>query len=441
MRVLENNIVKELVRVLGPDADLHIVGGAIRDALLNVEAHDLDFATRLHPREMIARFQSNGIKFIETGIRRGTITALIDGEPVEVTTFRNYENENTFTETIEEDLSARDLTINAIAINVHTGKVVDPFNGQADLEEGVLRTVGEAVKRFEEDPHRIIRLVRFAAKLGFVIHPATQKAAVASRFLLEDVAIERIEAELVKILTIEDGHKVAFAIGLLEELGILEIFIPELSECVGVEQNHFHIFDVFGHILSVLKNSPNILSVRLAALLHDVAKPRTITVGDDGVRHFLTHEDVGAELAKEILQRLKFPADLTRNVCKLISEHMRPINVGPRGARRLIKEVGELLPEWIELKKADKLGGRPEKSAEIFEAKWKKFLSVIEAEQNRKDTHPFETLAINGRDVLDAGVKEGPEVGRILGELMELVLDTPEFNTREKLLVELERRA
>lgn len=438
--LMRNHIVNRLFHILGKDESLHLVGGAVRDFLLNKEPKDFDFATKLRPQEMVRLFQANHIHFIETGIRRGTLTAMIDHQPVEVTTFRNYENENTFTNTIEEDLSARDFTINAIAVNVATGKVVDPFKGEQDLKDGVLRAVGDATKRFTEDPHRMIRAIRFIAKLELVPAENLLKDITAMAEDVQGIAKERIHDELVKILMMEDALAVVRAFRLMRVTKILDQIIPELVECIGVEQNGFHLFDVFDHIMSVLGKTLPVLELRLAALLHDVAKPKTVTVGEDGVRHFLTHEDVGAEMATEILTRLKFPTATIKQVHVLIKEHMRSTDMGPKGVRRLIKELGDLLPLWLELKHADKMGGRPEEILEKFKDKWEVFLARLEHEMNRKETHPFETLAIGGKDILNAGVKQGPEVGKILNEFMELVLDNPELNTRDELLHRLEER-
>ena len=437
MKILNNDKIQKLIDIFGDDAQLHLVGGAVRDEIMGLEPKDLDFATKFHPKEVIKKCKAKNIRFIETGIRRGTITVVIDGEPIEITTFRNYNDENQFTETIEEDLTARDFTINAIAINVHTGEVVDPFGGKEDIKNKRIKAVGEQPqKRFMEDPHRAIRMCRFAAKFDFSIEGITLLSAIdVSHRHLTDIAIERIQQELVKILTLKDGKQVVKAIHHLDEIRFFDFFIPELNVCKGVEQNHFHSFDVFNHILKVVEGTPNILVVRLAALLHDIAKPATVTVGDDGVRHFLTHEDVGAEMAKEILVRLKFPNDVTKDVCFLIKQHMRSINMKGKGVRKLIRDLGEHLDNWMLLKHADKLGGRPEHINEIFNDKWNKFLDRLEQEQNREEKHPFHELAINGNDVLRVlRIKPGKKVGKVLNTLMDMVLENPEINERENLL-------
>jgi tRNA nucleotidyltransferase (CCA-adding enzyme) len=420
--------VQRLKEVLGEEADLHLVGGVVRDTILGKKPKDIDLATRLTPDEMLVRFNRAGIGSVPTGIRRGTMTALVDGEPIEITTFRNYKDENTFTDSIEEDLSARDLTINAIAVSVNTGEIVDPFDGLDDLENGIVRAVGDANVRFTEDPHRIIRMVRFGAASGRMISPLTLLAAHENFHLVADVAIERINAEFIKIMTSEFPVE---ALKLLIEIGFMDMFIPELLELDGVKQNHWHIHDVLGHTLKVVEHTPRNRILRVAALLHDIGKPASLTVGDDGVRHFIGHELAGLDIAERILERLKFTNSDKKVILKLIRNHMRPTDGGGRSIRKTMAKLGEHFDLFVQLKKADRLGG---KLIENFEEEWQKFLDRVEKEKNRKVVAPFDHLNISGNDIIKLGIKQGPEVGRVLKELQELVLEEPEINNRETLI-------
>lgn len=441
--VIRNNpVVKTLLSALGADAKLHLVGGAVRDLLLVrfspaalqvvPKPKDLDFATVLHPEEVCKRLDAHRIHWIPTGIRRGTITALIHEEPVEITTFRNYENENSFTETIEEDLSARDFTINAIALNLHDWRIVDPFNGIGDLKNLLLRAVGNAEKRFTEDPHRIIRLIRFAfhVNLDWKIDPDTELAAARCAPLIERIAQERIHDELVKILKLV---RVRSAFRHLQRLGILRIILPELEACVGVAQNKHHCLDVFEHILACVENTQAEEVVRLAALLHDIAKPLCISVDENGERHFLEHEDRSEELARDILNRLRFSATIIHDVCLLIRHHMKPLDCGPRGIRRLIHSLGDLLPKWNELKWADRHAGHV-LAEEALAREWGEFQILLAKEIAREKEKPCNELAIGGKDLIELGLKPGPQFGVLLRNCQDAVFADPDLNEKQKLL-------
>lgn len=434
-KLLANPIITKLLVVFGQEADLHVVGGAVRDALLNREADDIDLATRLTPDQVIEKLDDACLPWIPTGIRRGTITALIRTVPVEITTFRDYNNENTFTETIEEDLIARDFTINAIALSVNDGEIKDPFNGVGDLKTKTLRSVGNPLFRFAEDPHRILRFVRFTHQLGFTPDLSTEEGAKKLVESLNIVSVERIKKEFVKILLCDNP---ANALNHLLELGALKFVVPELLDCVGFEQNSHHIFDVWGHTLEVVSNVPPVKELRLAALFHDIAKPRCLSVDDGGNRHFLGHEDIGSDLAKEIMKRLKFSKADVDVVTTLVKEHMRPtIEGGPKSIRRTIKKVGkELFPFWLILKEADRTKGGHVLNDD-FSDKWKEFLTMVSEVTDKIEQHSHGlTLAIGGKDLLSLGLKPGPTVGEVLKKLEDLILDCPEKNNKQELIEE-----
>ena len=428
--VKNNTKLITLQEVLGKEAELHLVGGAVRDLILGSKIKDLDLATKFTPEEMIEAFEAEGLRWIPTGLRRGTITVLIEGEPIEITTFRNPKQEDVYTDSICEDLPARDFTINAVAIELEGAKIVDPFHGMFDIKQGRVRAVGDARARFIEDPHRILRMVRFGKAYGRSVEEETMQAARSLAHRLEIISTERIHDELIKIITSE-FPKAAFEQML--ELGILKIILPELVETVGVKQNKWHLWDVFTHILNVVERCPRDKITRMAALLHDIAKPRCITEDANG-RHFLEHEDVGAELAEEILYRLKFSVVDIKAIKLLIKEHMRSIEGGPRCIRRTMHRMGELFPKWLDLKKADKLLGVYGLKPDEFKKEWEKFLGKVEKERNRKEKTPFDHLEISGHDILNLGVTQGPEVGKILKHLHDKVLDEPEVNKKEILI-------
>lgn len=430
LELIHNPVVRELQEALGEDAQLHLVGGIVRDCLLNKSAKDLDLATRLTPAQMIERLEAAGIKFIPTGIRRGTITALVQGEPVEITTFRNPKQENVYTETIEEDLVARDFTVNAIALRVSDGTLVDPFDGIGDLAKRLVKAVGVAQERFKEDPHRMLRMVRFGALEGWTVDPDTLAAAKECHKLLWNVSVERINAELVKIVTSDQVMK---AFQTLAELNLLEAVIPELLPSVGFEQNKYHAHDVFTHILMVVSAVPKSNKiVRLAALFHDIGKPASLTVEEDGARRFLGHEDVGAIITRSAMRRLKFSNDDLEQVVKLVKFHMFSLDAGPKAVRRLMKQMGDQFEDLVELKRADWFGGRI--LGFDLDDKWSEFEKTVEKAKVVTQTHKLNFLAIRGEDVLSLGIKPGPLVGKILAEVGELVMDEPELNDRDTLL-------
>jgi tRNA nucleotidyltransferase (CCA-adding enzyme) len=398
--------------------------------MLNKDPKDLDFSSKLTPEQVIELLDRHGIRHIPTGIRRGTITALIDGEPAEITTFRNPSNENQFTETIEEDLPARDFTINAMAVNVHSLTLIDPFGGANDLANGIIKCVREPEKRFTEDPHRILRMVRFGPAQGRNVDPRTLESALKHKNKLVSVSTERISDEFVKILC-SDG--VTQALKFMEGSNILDLIIPELREGVGFEQNKYHVFDVFEHIVDVVGSTPNDKVIRFAALLHDIGKPRAFEITDKG-RQFIGHEQTSAEMAGVILTRLKRPNDEKKKVITLVEQHMRNINGGPKSVRKTMFALGDLFDSWLALKKADLFSRRSPTLTWDVHAEWEAFMEAVAKERAREEIHSMSNLAIGGKDLLELGFKQGPEIGKVLRRLQELVLEEPSANNKETLL-------
>ncbi len=431
--VSEDGRIQRIAEALGKDADVYLVGGTVRDALLGIPPKDLDLAVATAPSEVLQALVKAGIHCIPTGLKHQTVTAVPDGfGNVEITTFRGPgmtpAGGAVIGSSIEEDLKYRDFTINALAFSVRDKKIVDVSNGLSDLTNKILRAVGNAKARFSEDPLRAIRLVRFQAQLGYSMEAGTREAAKEARNALESVSVERLREEFSKILI-----SVRPAEGLMNllELGFLDLYSPELVTCVDFEQNRFHRADVFRHTLEVVQNTEPDLVLRLAALFHDIGKPPTLSVeGED--RHFFLHEKVGAEMTEEILTRLKYPNSIVDQVVTLVRTHMRPLDAGPPGLRRLLRDTGELYPAWRKLKESDALACRVD--PDEYRTRLEVFDKAIAEVQAGPKLSPLSSLAIDGNDLIEMGMKPGRPMGDLLRALHEKVLDDPALNVRETLL-------
>jgi len=423
-------LITRIEQALGPEGQLHVVGGTVRDFASGKRACDIDLATPLHPDEVEAKLVSAEIRVVKTGIEHGTLTAVVDGNNIEITTFRKpgSRTESDYSKTIEEDLSGRDFTINAIAYSLAKKALIDPHHGLPDLRSGLLRAVGSATDRFKEDPLRILRMVRLGPADGRTVDEETQNSASKLRTLLEGVSIERIRTELEKILVSE--HPSA-GLRSLQALELLEYTIPELLPAVGFEQNDFHVEDVFDHILSVVDRAPQNLLLRLSALFHDMGKPHTLSVGEDGRRHFFNHEAISEEITKKVMTRLRFSKELTKSVALLVSLHMRPLSCGPTAVRRLMRELEDHLSDWLALKVADAAPTMPE---EEFNEMLTHFTTLLEKEILRQKESPYGKLAVNGHDLIVLGLSPGRFLGQVLGELEEIVIEDPSLNDKEVLL-------
>ena len=340
---------------------LWTVGGALRDELLGVPGRDEDFATDATPdqTEAIARGLRRSVQTV--GRHFGTIGVRLDGRWSEVTTFRGdaYSDgtrwpDVTFGASIEEDLSRRDFTMNALARNTATGRVLDLFGGAADIEARLIRAVGEPVRRFTEDPLRILRGIRFASEVGFAIEPETREAMRQTAGLLATLSQERVTAELDRLL---QGRAVAAGLGALAETGALAVVLPELAPMVGCEQNRFHRFDVWGHTVATVAaigpSGPEGRVRRWAAFLHDLGKPYVRHTKTNGEWGFFRHETVGADLAEGLLGRLKVAKSETRAVALLVRRHMDRPNLDRRSVRRFMARSEGMWPDLVALKRAD----------------------------------------------------------------------------------------
>ncbi|WIV11293.1 CCA tRNA nucleotidyltransferase [Proteiniborus sp. MB09-C3] len=412
----------------------YIVGGCVRDILLGKEPSDWDICTDAKPEDIQEIFKEYST--IPTGLKHGTITVVVNNKNFEITTFRTDKDyidnrrprEVEFTKDIYEDLKRRDFTINALAYNELVG-LIDCFNGQRDLDEKIIRTVGNPNERFNEDALRIIRGVRFSAQLGFDIEAGTALAMTNNRELLKNISNERIREEFLKIIMTE---KPSEGIRRLVSLKLMEYIVPELIECIGFEQNNSnHDKDVFNHIMEVLDNTEKDITLRLAALLHDIGKPQCFTVDENGKGHFYGHHKISAEKAEEILTRLKFDNKTIDSVRLLVNEHMSRYDfLREKSYKKFINKVGiDNLDRLFRLQIADIKGSAPPHDFTNIENLKKECTRII----NQKEPITLRDLDINGYDIMNLGINQGKEIGDILNYLLEVILESPELNKKELL--------
>lgn len=411
------------------------VGGCVRDALLGRKPKDWDITTDAHPSEIKEIFN----KTVDTGLKHGTVTVLMDREGFEVTTYRvdgdysdgRHPDRVSFTPSLSEDLKRRDFTVNAMAYSDSAG-LVDEFGGIGDLSEGIIRCVGKADDRFNEDALRMMRAVRFSAVLGFDIEKDTFDAIKRNHELLKKISAERIFSEFIQLLTSKHPERLYE----LYESGLTEMFLPEFDAVMRCEQNtKHHIYPVGVHTVEVVKRVREDKVMRLAALMHDLGKPVCKTTDDEGTDHFHGHPAVSAGMASSILQRLKSDNDTIDKVKRLVLWHDARTLPEKPAVRRLMAKVGaENLEDLFELQRADVLAQSEYKREEKLEriAAVEETARVIREEG---DAVSLAMLKINGRDLIDMGIERGPGIGRILELLLEAVMDAPEKNEREQLLL------
>ena len=409
--------------------DLFLVGGVVRDLLLGKNSDDIDLATPMLATEVLSKLESAGIRTVATGLKHGTVTAVIDGENIEITTFRaGRENESYENHTIHSDLLGRDFTINALALDCSTEELIDVGSGIYDLKAGRLVAVGDPEKRFTEDPLRIVRMVRFGEAAGRVVQEKTAQAAIALRHSLKSVAIERIKAELEGIL-MESAPADGFRA--LKKYELLEFVFPELIPTIGFEQNRFHIHDVFDHTMDVLSKTPADRILRISAIYHDIGKAYTLSTDSEGNRHFYDHEKVSEEIARKDMARLTFSGEDIDRVARIVRLHMRPFDCGPSGVRRLLRDAGDEFYRWREFKNADHPAVFDDDK--LLQMKTN-FDAMVETERNRVVGSFKSPLAINGDDLIKLGFKPGKKIGEILTYLKELTLEDPERNEYAALI-------
>ena len=410
------------------------VGGCVRDSLMGRIPGDWDITTSALPGETIAVF---GDRAFPTGLQHGTVTVRSLHESVEVTTYRvdgayldhRRPDSVAFTRSLEEDLRRRDFTVNAMAMDLR-GVLMDPFGGRDDLKRGILRCVGQPDRRFAEDALRIMRGLRFAAVLGFEIEEETGESIRRNKGDLKEIAAERIQAELFKLL----GGKAAVEI-LRQFPDVIGVFWPEILPMVGFDQkNHHHCYDVWEHTLHAMEEVPDDPVLRCAMLMHDIGKPACFTVDEQGTGHFYGHGAISCEMADNMLRRLKCSNEARQNIVTLVEWHDREIQRTEKAVCRALRRLGEqTLRQLIKIKRADNLAQAPEyrhRQAEIGLAE--EILDRLVAEDA---CFSLKQLAVNGRDMMQLGL-EGPEVGRMLNALLECVVNGELSNRREVLLHE-----
>jgi len=441
-------ILKEIASIFNNNGkQVYLVGGAVRDMIRGKDIHDWDLATDALPQEVTNFVRRARGKVIPTGIKHGTVTVLYKKHSAEVTTFRTESDYSDgrrpdqvhYTSEIQEDLSRRDFTMNAIALRLPDGEIVDPFNGTADIKARIIRCVGNAAERFGEDGLRPLRAVRFSAQLGFEIEQNTLDAISGALSVSAKVSWERVRDEIDKILAVSPplGSPPSRGFLLMEKTGLLKLFLEELAACRGIDQKGYHQFDVLDHSLlacdyAAEKNYSQ--EIRLAALLHDIGKPSVRKMDESGVWTFYRHEEISATMCQNILRRLRYPNDIIENVCHLVKEHMFHYtdDWSDTAVRRFIARAGEdSLEDLYRLRRADVFAME---GKEIEHENLTTLADRVEKVLAQKHAFTIKDLAVSGNDLMTIGIKSGITMGIILKELLETVLDDPSQNTKEKLL-------
>ena len=435
MRIVLPEDVKRIIdRLTAEGFEAFAVGGCVRDTLLGREPEDWDITTSASPEQVKQRFSHT----IDTGIQHGTVTVMMNHVGYEVTTYRidgEYEDarhpkEVIFTSNLVEDLKRRDFTINAMAYNDERG-LVDEFGGIEDLKNGIIRCVGNPMERFSEDALRMFRAIRFAAQLGFEIEEETRLAVSCLAPTIAKVSAERIATELVKTLVSKSPEKMRTAY----ELGLTKVFLPEFDTMMETPQNSkHHMYNVGEHTLEALQNVAPDKVLRLAILLHDVAKPVCISVDEKGHNHFYGHPKKGAEMARQILRRLKFDNHTMDAVFALVLYHDERPRLEAESVRRFFAKTGmEIGPMLFAVKRADTLGQslykREEKLAYI-----ETLSQMYEEIADRHICVQKSDLSVTGKDLIALGMRPGKDIGFVIEQLFEAVLKDPEMNNRKNLL-------
>ncbi len=430
---LPDNVKQILAALKDAGYEGYVVGGCVRDSLLNRQPDDWDITTNAKPLQIKELFK----RTVDTGIQHGTVTVLCGNDTYEVTTYRidgEYEDNRhpkkvEFTADLIEDLKRRDFTINAMAYNDTEG-LIDEFDGIGDLNAGIIRCVGDPRERFNEDALRIMRAVRFSAQLGYAIEKNTLSAIKELSPNLRNISAERINTELTKLIVSPNpGH-----IRIMYETGICDIILPELSEVMNLEQNNpHHCYSVGEHIIKSVEAIEPDRALRYAMLFHDLGKKDTRTTDEDGIDHFRGHVQLSAQMVVDIAHRLKFDNATISKVKKLVAYHDVKIELRPKYVRRMMNRLGsDDFADLLKVKQADMEAQsdykRKEKQREIDELK-----ALYEQIIKDGDCVKTSDLAINGKDLIDMGVNQGPEIGSILNRLLEKVMDDPALNTKEKL--------
>lgn len=435
MKILLPEKVKTIINTLtAAGYEAYAVGGCVRDSILGREPNDWDITTSAKPEEIKGLFA----RTVDTGIQHGTVTVLLEREGFEVTTYRidgEYEDarhpkEVIFTASLEEDLKRRDFTINAMAYNEQDG-LIDIFDGAGDITRQMIRCVGDARERFSEDALRMLRAVRFSAQLGYQIEDATKQAIREMAPSLQKISAERIQTELVKLVTSDhpDYLRTAYETGITKEI------LPEFDLCMETPQhNPHHCYNVGEHILHSMQEIEPDKVLRLGMLFHDIGKPQTMTVDSEGITHNKNHPVVGEEITRKILHRLKFDNDTIYKVSRIVLYHDQQIGMTPAGVRKAVNRMGEdIFPLLFPVRRADIYAQSTYQREEKLE-KLETIQTIYQEICSRKEAVSLKGLAVNGADLIALGLQPGREIGTLLGKLLEQVLEDPSLNSKEQLL-------
>ena len=423
-------------------ATSYVVGGCVRDSIIGRKPHDWDICTPALACELLVEFEEKGYRVIPTGLQHGTITVHLNGNNYEITTFRRdgeysdgrHPDTVEFTSDLIYDLERRDFTINAMAYNSEEG-LVDPYCGYEDIQDRRIRCVGNPDDRFREDGLRILRALRFSVQLGFKIELLTKRAMIDNRSLLNKISFERINAEFVKIIESSSSHRARMQ--LLEFEDVLAEFIPELKSTFEFKQNNpYHCYPVYAHILTVLKECVDAdIITKLAAFFHDIGKPHCYQDDDNGIRHFKGHGKVSAEMTDDIMRRLKFDNDTREKVVQLVYYHDATFEVGKKYVRRWLNKIGiDQFKRLLVLRRADIMGQtkyyREERIQKLDAVK-----VCLEEVLKEKPAFSIKDLEIDGKDVMKYMLMdECPEVGYWLKHILKQVIDGHLQNNREDLI-------
>ena len=433
MKILSNEAVCAINCLQSAGYEAFAVGGCVRDMLMGREVNDTDITTSATPEEIKAAFSH--LRTVETGIKHGTVTVIINGIPLEITTYRiekgytdgRHPDRVIFTESLEEDLKRRDFTVNSIAYSPDKG-FRDPFGGKEDIERKIIRCVGNPKERFIEDSLRILRALRFSSVLGFTIERDTSEAMRECKALLKTVSEERIFSELSKLLCGKNVRDV-----IINYSDILEIILPEISCMKGFDQCNFHhIYDILTHTAAVTESIPAVPHLRFAALFHDCGKTDCFSKDENGTGHFYSHPSISAKKADEALLRLKSDTKTREKVVKLVKVHDTPIEENERIIKKRLRSMGsELFFDLIKLQRADTKGLAPEfhDREKHFEVLENMARQIIENEE----CFSLKDLKINGNDLIKKGFR-GKEIGDALSLVLEAVIDGKVINEKNELI-------
>lgn len=420
--------------------EAYLIGGSVRDFIMGLPIGDIDITTNATPQQVEEVFKD--FRVIETGLKHGTVTVLIDGEPLEITTYRcegaysdnRHPDSVTFSKRLGDDVVRRDFTMNGIAYSFENG-FCDLVGGIEDIKNKTIRCIGNADTRFCEDALRILRALRFSSVLGFEIEESTKKAIHKCRELLKNISAERIREETVKLVCGKNAYSV-----LTEFSDVICVFIPEFEACVGFEQkNRHHIYDVYTHILKAIDKSRPEPTIRLALFFHDIAKPKVAHFDKDGEQHFYSHPNVSAEITEKIMTRLRFDNETKNKVVALVKFHDSPImlnNIAKpdrKRLKRIMSQIGkDLIFDLIEIKKCDNSAQNPiYYRGDDFYAET---LAIINDIINEKECFSVKDLKINGNDLIALGYK-GKEIGEKLNLCLDAVIEGKVKNEYKELLL------